>query len=93
MLIVSAVYLVDWYVFWNKNESIATTDYLVFQQMYSRRFPGLINDIISNHFIILIWAALLIFSGILFIKLRKTYYVILAILSFVMAGQFLFSIM
>lgn len=93
--LVGLINIIDWYVFWYQNETLALQDFKSLKVKYIERFPEIIKPLYSNNPqpAAIIFIIVLVIAGIIFISEKKTIYTILGITSFLFAFQNLFSIM
>lgn len=95
LYLIGLINIIDWYVFWYQNETLALKDFKLLKVKYIERFPDIIKPFysINPQPAAVIFFITLIFSGIIFVCEKKTIYLILGVTSFLFALQNLFSIM
>ena len=73
LYLIGLINIIDWYVFWYQNETLALQDFKSLKVEYIERFPDIIKPLFANNpqpaaFIFII---ILVFSGIIFMH-KKT---------------------
>ena len=94
LFIIGLVYIIDWFTFYNNNDSLAKKDYPQFKNLYINHFPALLQPLMSNYII----TSLLLFvmfsiAAVIFIFQKRNYYYVLSGLSCIGAFLMLWSIM
>lgn len=95
LYILGLVNIIDWYIFWHQNETLAQQDFKSLKIKYIERFPDLFKPLFESNPepAAIIFVIILVIAGIIFMLEKKTFYTILGISSFLFAFQNLFSIM
>lgn len=92
---IGLINIIDWYVFWYQNETLAKQDFKILKIKYIERFPDFLKPLYDNNPqpAAIIFVIILTIAGIIFIQEKKKIYTFFGITSFLFAFQNLFSIM
>ncbi len=87
--------IIDWILFWNRHEELATSNHKVFKQLYNDHFPDFIKPLLTTNsriesFIIMV---LLIIAGFILFNEKKMIYKIIGTNAFLFAAWYLFSLL
>lgn len=94
LYIAGILYFLDWMLFWNKHRDLVRSDYDSFKNIYHEHFPAFSRFITSHDLLTTgIMVIIFLFSGIVFITVRNTFFKVLGVSAFLLAGMFLFSMM
>jgi hypothetical protein len=87
--------IVDWFIFCNQDNNFKTLNFEALKLKYVSRFPEIIKPLFTSkpEMAAVLSMVILTISGLIFLRIKKKGYLVIAILSFFLAFWNLFSIM
>ena len=93
--LLALLHIIDWILFWNRHEELATINHKAFKRLYNDHFPGFIRPLLTTNSRIesVIIMVLLIIAGFILFKEKRIIYKIVWINALIFAAWYLFSLM